>query len=417
MMKILAVSQYYPPDITACAFRIHDMVDCLRRNGHGVTVLTARPHKAQVDGDANHAQAADAMRTPLIKIGQGGLARYVAHYLSFVLGSCWLGLSLWLKRRKFDVVWVSSPPLFTGLSGLFLSRLLNCPLVLEIRDIWPDTAVAAGQLSEGGTGYRVGRRLELLLYKKADRIVCVSKPMQQYVEALTDVPVSVIYNGVSVPANAEKERREEESDEVKGPRVLLYAGNLGLLQELDLLIRAFAQLRDNNRMQDWRIRLIGAGPEAENLRALVRELDLEGEVTVEPPMSREKVVALSGKVAALFVSLKHHPVLARTIPSKVFDCLLAGRPILACLSGEGVEILNHTGANLTCQPGDLERLKAMLLQAEERYEELEERAPANRALVLQRFTREKGTDALMEIFGEVVGDPAVEEKLSRAAAV
>ena len=399
-MKILAISQYFPPDITAAAFRIYDLLGWMTSRDHQVTLLTAQPHKAQAkDGQSAMMPNLKIKRSRLSSIGAGGLVRYLAHYFSFVLGTVLYGLGLWIRRRKFDVVWVSSPPLFTGICGWLLSRLFRCSLVLEIRDIWPDTAVAAGQISDAGIGYRMGRKLELMLYKRSDYIVCVSRPMCNYIRSYTDKPVDVIYNGVR-RASADLVEKDVGPEGYAG-KTIIYAGNIGLLQGLDCLIRAYGELQERGQLDGWTVRLIGAGAEKEKLETLVQDLNLTGRVMIEPPRSRENAFREMLTAHFLFVSLREHPVLARTIPSKIFDCLLTGRPILACLSGEGSEILAETGANLTCVPGDLEALKAILIRAEDEYDELSRNASKNRDLVLERFTRESGAEKLLEIFNRV----------------
>jgi len=412
-MRILTISQYFPPDITAAAFRIYDLIRCVARDHHEIVLLTSHPHKAQASTEIlKIPKRVHVNRTHLMRIGDGGTLRYVSHYLSFVIGSIIQGLGYWTRFQKFDLVWVSSPPLFAGISGLVLSRVFRCPLILEIRDIWPDTAVAAGQISESGRAYKIGRKLELLLYQKAQQIVCVSRPMSLYIREHTDTPVSVVYNGVSeIDAKIDSQpTRLNENTSLS--RVILYAGNLGLLQELDLLIRAFGELRASGFMQNWRLRFIGAGPEHGNLSNLITSLGLENVILIEPPRGRDEVWHISKEANLLFVSLKHHPVLSRTIPSKIFDCLLAERPILACLEGEATEILAETGANLFCAPSDKNALIAMLKEAVERYDELSLNASKNKKLVLERFTRERGAETLMKVFDRAINGEATPDNIS-----
>ena len=115
-------------------------------------------------------------------MGVGGLKNYLKHYLSFIPGSIKAAKKLKRNGWKPDVIWVSSPPLFTGISGWIIKKIMKAPFIFDIRDIWPDTAVAAGQLSETGKAYKVGRFLELFLYKRADRLTCVSTPMKKYLD-------------------------------------------------------------------------------------------------------------------------------------------------------------------------------------------------------------------------------------------
>jgi glycosyltransferase involved in cell wall biosynthesis len=405
MMRILLVAQFFPPDITAAAFRLDEMCQLLAAQGHEIRVLTSVPHKAQVGGTKTDlSRAVQIFRTPLFPVGKGGAKRYILHYLSFVLGSIWKGVGVWWSGWRPDVVWTSSPPLFVGLTGRFLSMLFRRPLVFEVRDIWPDTAVAAGQLPGSGPAYKIGKWMELYFYRKAAHIVCVAQPMRQRIAEQTATPVSVAYNGVL--------RRKAEADiqapvtlrSAEGePRSILYAGNLGHLQELDLLVQGFGELVREGALEGWNLRLLGAGQQKERLQQQIENCGLSSRASIEGPVSREQAMLESRRADLLYLNLKKDPVLEKTIPSKVFDCLLAGRPIVAGIAGEGCEILAETGANVSFEPGNLAELKNALRKAVEHFDEIHAQAPRNVEMVLERFTREKAVDVLTDVFGKVVG--------------
>lgn len=396
-MRILIVSHYFPPDITAAAFRIGDFAKAFARAGHEIAVLTTEPHRGTAQDAAPPDPALESVRvrrTHLREIGSGGFVNYVAHYLSFVVGSVWQAGGMRLGGYRPDVIWVTSPPLFAGLAGRIMAALFGCPMVLDIRDIWPESAVSAGQLRDGGQAFRIGKRLERYLYTRARAITCVARPMAEYIRGQTQVPVTVIYNGV--PAS-EMEGRAAPAARQEGPRQILYAGNLGRVQQLDLLIRAVADLKQAGEFEGWRVRIVGGGALREELAVQVEQLGLAGTVAVEAPMSREKVFDRLCSADLLYLSLKPDAVLRMTIPSKLFDYLMAARPIIGGIAGEGREILAATGANSCFEPGDLASLRATLLEATHRCGELDSSAPKNRALVLQRFTRERAADQLLDV--------------------
>ena len=396
-MRILIVSHYFLPDITAAAFRIGDFAKAFARAGHEVSVLTTQPHRGTARDAAQPDAALESVRvrrTHLSEIGTGGFVNYVRHYMSFVIGSVWQAMGMRLGGYKPDIIWATSPPLFAGLAGRIMALLFRCPMVLDIRDIWPESAVSAGQLRYGGRAFRIGKRLEHYLYARARAITCVAQPMAEYVRGQTKVPVTVIYNGV--PAS-EMEGRAVPAPRQQGPRQILYAGNLGRVQQLDLLIQAVADLRKAGELDDWIVRIVGDGALQRELAHQVEQLGLAGTVTVEPPMSREKVFDNLCSADLLYLSLKPDPVLRMTIPSKLFDYLMAARPIVGGIAGEGREILAATGANICFEPGDLDSLRTTLREATRRCAELERSAQKNRALVLERFTRENAAAQLLEV--------------------
>jgi glycosyltransferase involved in cell wall biosynthesis len=403
-MKVLIIAQYFPPDITAAAFRIFDTARLLEANGHEVHVITACPHRSQANGDSAtryDSQISRVLRTRIARLNGGGFLRYIRHYSSFMVGSAWLGMKHRLAQWKPDVIWASSPPLFVGLSGVALSRLFRIPLVVDIRDLWPASAVGTGQLSAEGRAYRVGERMEQYVYDQAAHITCVARPMQEYIRAKTRTPVTVVYNGART------------SDILDGPNgchdsssghTLLYAGNLGRAQQLDLLIRAWATVRDRNGHGKWTLKLLGTGAVEEDLKQLARDLGAGDSVVFVPPVSRQEAAREMARAAALSVSLQADAAFERTIPSKVFDGMAVGRPILAGVAGEGREILESTGANLCYPPGNQQALEHALEQLMGDYQHLQLVAYRNPQVIRKGYTRERAVEALMRVFDSVVPD-------------
>lgn len=403
-MKILIVAQYFPPDITAAAFRMFDTARLLEDNGHEVRVITAHPHRSQVDGDSAawyDAQISSVWRTRVAHLNGGGFFRYIRHYTSFMLGSGWLGVRQFLAGWKPDVIWASSPPLFVGLSGVALSRLARVPLVVDIRDLWPASAVGAGQLSAHGRAYCFGERMEQYVYDRAAHITCVAQPMQQYIRAKTRTPVTVVYNGTRASDIVAKPAGGNGST---NDHTLLYAGNLGRAQQLDLLIRAWANVHRRNGHSRWTMKLLGTGAVEQELKELAAGLGVNGSIVFMPPVSRQEAMREMKQAAALSVSLQPDKVFERTIPSKVFDCMAAGRPVLAGVAGEGRQILESTGANVCYQPGDQEDLEGSLERLMRNYQRLQLVAYRNSQVVRSMYTRERAVRALMSVFDLVVSN-------------
>lgn len=402
-LRILVITQFFTPDITAAAFRLADTATLLVREGHEVCVVTAEPHKGRAEGDSGEHPLPDGLRIercPIKPILGTGARAYTRHYLSFLRSSIARGWRIRRSGWRPDVVFASSPPLFTGLSGRIVAGLFRCPLVLDIRDVWPDSAVAAGQLAEDGFAYKIGRWLERYLYRKARHISCVANPMREYIVSQTKTPVTVAYNGVWRDAASETLGRMSAT---VNERTLLYAGNLGHVQELNLLVTVFAALRREGRLKAWRLRLIGAGVQRDNLANQIAELDATEYISLEPPVSRKRVADEFARADALFLNLKRDRALEKTIPSKVFDYLVAARPIVAGLIGEGRDVLESTGANVCCDPGSEDALRGALEEVNQRFAELDRMAPMNQRLVLERFTREVAAELLLKVFKSVTG--------------
>ncbi len=423
-MRILILTQFFAPDITAAAFRMTDFARLLSERGHDVRVITSHPHKVRSLARGPTLDAADrpewgsdcgVLRCHIREVTGSGAKAYIRHYLSFVAGSVRLGTRLWLSGWRPDIIYVTSPPLFVGLAGRYLSLLYRRPVVFEVRDIWPDTAVAAGQLAADGRAYRIGRAMEKYFYRKASRLTCVSRPMAEYLANECETEVTVVYNGIPVPsdlpaASSPSETRPAATcpsptgvDPAKNRRTLLYAGNLGHLQELDLVIEAFARLRDAGQMTDWQIHFVGDGACRERLQSLVNRVELSDRVHFIDAVPREEALRRMSTAELLYLHLKQDETLTKTIPSKVFDYLLAGRPIVGGILGEGREILEKTGANVTFEPGNVGDMVVKLRYAAEHLDWLSRQAGANRELVLRDFTRERAVLCLEEVFRRATG--------------
>lgn len=404
-LRILILSQYFPPDITAAAFRIGETADLLVAAGHEVCVVTAEPHKALVEGKPHSlpelSESLRVYRTPVHPSTGNGLVPYLRHYLSFVFGSLRQGIRVRRSGWRPDVVWASSPPLFVSLSGYALSRRFRCPLVLDIRDIWPDSAVAAEQISATGLAYRIGRVLEKWSYRVAAHLTCVSKPMATYLERQSQTPVTVVYNGVLPPT-----RKLPGTDTARLHDRIIYAGNYGRVQGLDVLIDVFADLQDTDTFRNWELLLIGSGVLKDSLEEMVRTRGLEKKIRISPPMPKEDALDEMCVSRLLFLNLKGDEVFKLTIPSKVFDYMLAARPILGGIEGEGRAILEATGANVSFTPNDKDSLRSALRTALAELPRLEKNAPSNRDVVLAEHGREASVRSLISTFENVIRSPA-----------
>ncbi len=435
-MKILVISQYYRPDITAAAFRIAETADLLAEMGHDVSVVTSEPHRAQASGDRNPGAGevpAEGInptihRVAIDPLSGGGMRPYLRHFFSFVLRARRRARRLFRDGYRPDVIWVSSPPLFVGLIGTAAARWSGAPMVLDIRDVWPDTAVAAGQISREGRAYKVGRFLEHWLYRKAAAFSCVAEPMAEYLrdetggsperaetagDATVDAPqsftqpIEVVYNGagfdVVEPVPAEDVQR-----------TVLYAGNLGRLQGIGALLQAWAALVKGESTPDcapdsaeqaapaagWTLEIIGGGVLEEELRRQVNELGIGESVRFRGVMAKGDTVREMARAGILFLNLISRPVFDLTIPSKLFDYLAVGRPIVGGISGEGKMILEKTPGNRAVTPDNSDSIAAALREIMSG-DEWRSSLPENQRLAGDRYSRRANAAVLERLLTRV----------------
>jgi glycosyltransferase involved in cell wall biosynthesis len=399
--KILIVSQYYYPDITAAAFRIKEIADILSLKGHQISVITAKPHKCIIHStdeidDAN----VEVTRVTISKYSGKGKWDYIAHYASFLLN----GLCHYIVKfgRRYDLIFASSPPLSVGLAGFFMSAIQGSKFVLDIRDIWPDSAVAAGQLHQNSKLYRLGKIIEHWLYQKADLITCVSIPMAEYIQGLINTDkVVVIYNGVpSQYLDIESHRDEEYKELFQDNKInITYLGNMGYVQSLQIILEAAKQIQ--KELPDVRFYFIGDGVEKKKLEEF-KKASLLDNVVIMGPVLKEKAMQLMRNSSALFFQLKSDVVMEKTVPSKVFDYMTAGKPILFGIKGEGKMILEQVKGNIYYQPESVESFINAVRKLKKKYNQLSKYAKENKSVVEKYYTREKMVDKLEEHFQELI---------------
>lgn len=347
--RILILTQYFVPDITAAAYRMRDLFDAMQRSGHKVDLVTTYPHKVEVDTGAPD-PAIHRLRVG--KVRRRGVLAYLSQYLGFMLSSA--VYCIFRLAPKYDYVVVSSPPLFLALTGIVVSRLKRAKLILDVRDIWPDSAVAGNMVSNRGLLYKTAKRIEWLAYSTADEVLCVSQPMKHYISSQNaKVDVRVFYNGVGEDDIRIAEIKDTigRSSAAHETFTIAYAGNVGIMQDIATVLSAASMLREINLGTRIQFVVIGDGVEGERLKNEAREKGLSN-VTFLGAMPKTEVIQWLRKADALLLTLRAHPALEMTIPSKLFDYLLNNKPIISNIQGEGQDILRCLGCSVRFSASD-----------------------------------------------------------------
>lgn len=389
MKNILIISQYFSPDVTAAAFRMSETAELLQDWGYKVRVLTAKPHKSNAQ-DKSIFDEKNVVRVSISELSGRKARSYLRHYLSFMFNSFFGGL--FRIRDRIDYVIATSPPLFVGLSGWLIAKFKRAGFVLDIRDIWPDSAVGTGHIRKQSLVYKVGKVLEGFIYHRADIITCVSNKMKEYIQGYLrkDVPVLVLYNGLSNKFLGNLDVGAENNNVAVDEFIISYIGNFGYAQNLDLVIEVVEKLRHKN----LKFVLIGEGTVKNNILEQVKQKNLKN-INLKESCSKEKAFKAMLQSQALFFMLnKESDAFKRTIPSKVFDYLWANKPILFGIEGEGKEILGSLSGNLYFDAADAGSFINSVTKLYENYNFYKINAEENRDFVLKNFTREKMVERL-----------------------
>lgn len=353
-MRILILAQYFPPEISATGRRAQDLAASLAGRGHEVTVLTGRPNHPATAGRyfCRHAASSErtsggyrVLRLPVFRSPEPLAWNRVLNYLTFVLFAAARGIFL---DRPDAILAVS--PLPAGFAALALSTLHRAPLVYDLQDIWPDSARAVGVMKRG-LALRLLGGLERLLYRRSARIVVISEGFREYLANL-GVPrerVRVISNGVDAELfrDAEPEQRLRRAQPLRGRFVVGYVGNHGLAQGLDTVIDA----ADRLRASAVAFLLIGEGVEKSRLERKARHAGLDN-VRFLRGVPRGRVPRLLAACDAGLVILRDDPLFRITIPSKLYEYMAAGKPVLCSVGGETAGVVVSARCGIVVPPSD-----------------------------------------------------------------
>lgn len=353
-MRITILAQCFPPETAATGRRAEDLAETLAERGHEVTVITGMPnHPSTVCGvfsqNVPNSERAPAgyqvVRVPLYRSADARTWKRLLNYATFMLAAAWEGI----KRLRPDAI-IAVSPLPVGLAALLIHWRHRSPLVFDLQDIWPDSARAVGVMDEG-LAIRLLRKVERFLYRCSERVVAISEGFRRYLIEL-GVPaerVAVIHNGVDMqrfgPARADTPLRQ--FGPLRGRFVVGYVGNLGLAQGLDTVLEAARSLSG----EPVAFLLIGEGVDKQRLQAEARAAGLAS-VRFLQGVPRRRVPGLLAACDALLVILRDDQLFQITIPSKLYEYMAAGKPILCSLAGEAAALVTEAGCGIAVRPAD-----------------------------------------------------------------
>jgi colanic acid biosynthesis glycosyl transferase WcaI len=358
-------TQYYPPEIGAPQRRLSALAQGAARRGHRVTVLTAMPNYPTgrihegYGGLARreHRDGVDIVRTFIYPTQRANLVPRLLNYFSFVVSSAVLGS---MMVNSADYWLVESPPLFLGLSGLWLSCLKRARLIFNVSDLWPESAVRLGVLDLDSHAFRWSSRLEALCYQRA---WLVSGQSQSTVSSINErFPQCFTYhfsNGVdtqvfglgraTVAARSTLLGGSED-----GRFVALYAGLHGLAQGLEQILEVAKAFRGDPNLS---FVLVGDGPEKSALMDQAAEANLAN-VRFLDPFPASEIPALLAAADTVLVPLKRH--IPGAVPSKLYEAMASQRPTVLLATGEPADLVRRNQAGIVVNPGDIESLAAAL---------------------------------------------------------
>jgi colanic acid biosynthesis glycosyl transferase WcaI len=399
-MKILYVSQYFPPEMGAPSARAAELSRHWAAAGHDVTVLTGFPNHPtgvvppeyrdkfrrliaheQTDG-------VNVVRTWLLPFPNRKAYERMLNYSSFCASAATTGLFL----SRPDVVIASSPQLLVAVSGWWLAQWKRVPFVFEVRDLWPESLAAVGMSDGNSLLHRSLARIAGFLYSHADRIVVVAPAFEDYLVEHWRVPrekISVIENGVETelfapePFSAEAAALRKELD-AEGKFVVSYIGTMGMAHGLETIIAAAVQLQTTN--PEIVFLMLGEGAEKQHIVALAQQRGLNNLRFVDQ-QPRERIPAYISASDVCLVPLKKTDLFKTVIPTKMLEFMSCARPVILGVDGQARAILEEARGGLVIEPENSDALVSAIRYLTANREAGLELGQNGRGYIVRKFSR------------------------------
>ncbi|MEP6957113.1 MAG: glycosyltransferase family 4 protein [Nitrospirota bacterium] len=357
-MKVAVVYQYYQGHGAPGHSLVYELTQYLAEHGHEVTVVSGETGYMKLDLPTLpwYRRIVRSERSGKVKVLRtytySELHRsYLGRLLSFISFSlsCPLGL---LTIGKPDVVLASSPPIFPMFSAWLICKLRRIPFVIEVRDLWPASAVQMGILKNKHL-IVVMAWMERLLYNQSRKIVALTEGIRDDIRArgwpeskVELVTCGVDFDKLYPDALGASFIRQKYGWQNK--KVVMYFGALGEANNIPVILRTAQRLRDR---QDILFVLVGDGMKRDTTEQQVSEHHLEN-VLILPPVSKDDARLFINAADLCLVTLRDIPLFDGAIPTKLIDYMACGKPVLCGIRGEAQRIVDEAGAGITFEPND-----------------------------------------------------------------
>ena len=405
-MKLLLLTQYYPPEIGAPQNRLHELAVRLKSKGIDVEVLTAMPNYPKMEIDERYKNGAiieekidgiQVYRSSIFVSKSKSIIPRLLNYFSFVWSSYWRGR----KLKNYDFLLVESPPLFLGYSAMVLSRKLKAKMIFNVSDLWPESAEKMGVVSNK-VMLKIAYNLEKKCYRKAEIVTGQTMGIVESIKhRFPEVKTHWLPNGVDLsfynPEIIEKNGFRERNGFLKDDIIFFYGGIIGHAQGLQVVLNAAKKIQSNERIK---IVLQGAGPELDGLLKLNEELKLKN-VFFLPPVQKSEMPSILKEVDIALVPLRKLDIFQGAIPSKIFEALSMKTPLLLGVEGEAKHhFIDKANAGYFFEPENSDDLASKMTEMANSPERIKAMGENAREYVRQYFNRDNIAVDFMKVLNK-----------------
>ena len=350
-MKILVVCQFYYPENIV----ITNICEQLVKLGNDVTVLTGKPNygygRIIPEYKKIKYEEINGVKVHRVNLSPRKKTRFsiINNYLSF-----WRNSKRWVKKTKehFDIVYSMSLSPVTILSaGNLYKKRFHVKHVVHCVDLWPESVLVTHAVREKSLTYKILYKWSKKLYEQADHVLIGSPSYEEYFKKVLQLDKKMTF--APLPSLVEKTDNEPHKYEKKFN--ILYCGNLGLIQLINLIPESMNLVNNS----DIQFHVIGMGPKTEELKSLIAKYHLEDKVIYHGPIPAKKAAAFFESADALYVSLKDDGYVGKTIPNKLVMSMAFAKPIIAVLGGDGKQVVLSSCGGVVCEPNKESIAKAI----------------------------------------------------------
>jgi len=365
-MRILLIVNQFPPDVNSTGQLMAELAARWVEWGHEVSVVTSLPHYQDFRIEAAYRSklyqrdpvgGLEVFRLWVYAPGKKSMLNRLISYLSFAAGATLIG---WLRRDSWDVILCANGGFFTGIAAWLIGASKAIPFIYNVQDLYPEVPVAAGQL-RNRHAIEILRRIEAFMYRKARRVSVISTAMRDNLlgKNLAPEKITVISNFVDCEFIRPMARANEFS-QVHGldnKFVVMHAGNLGYVYDFDSFLRAAKALEQE---RDIVFLIVGEGVAKAALERRAQKLRLSN-VLFLPFQPRQQLPWLRA-TADIQVSLYKSGAARHSMPSKIYEIMASGRPLLASAERHSAvwQLVQDTGCGICVEPENAEQLTAAI---------------------------------------------------------
>jgi len=351
-MKLLFLTDNFPPESNAPASRTYEHCIEWVKKGIDVTVITCNPNfpfGKTYEGYKNKLyQTEEIDGIKVIRVwsymteNKGAIKR-ILDYSSYAIMAFFAGLFI-----KTDLIVATSPQLFTALGGCVLGKIKRKPWIFELRDLWPEGIKDTGAIKNKKI-LDFLTKMELCLYKKSTYIIAVTKGLKENLvsRGISPLKIDIVTNGANLKLFKAREKNKNTLNTLglNDKFIFGYIGTHGLAHGLEFIVDSIREIKDKR----IHFLFIGTGAKKEATVALARKLGLNN-ITFLDPVSKNEVVDYLSIIDVALVPLTKTDIHASLIPSKIFESASMRKPILLGVEGEAREIVEQHNAGIAFEP-------------------------------------------------------------------